>query len=74
TMSHNMQVLSITHLPQVAAKADNHYRVYKEDKNSAAQTHLQQLGHEQRLVEIAQMMGGKTYTDTTLANARELLN
>ena len=73
-MSTHMQILSITHLPQIAAKGEHHIKVYKEDRQNTTVTHLKQLSQEERIVEIAQMIGGKIITDTTLANAKELLN
>ena len=73
-MSSHMQILSITHLPQIAAKGEQHIKVYKEDGQNTTVTHLKQLSQEERIVEIAQMIGGKNITDTTLANAKELLN
>ena len=73
-MSTHMQILSITHLPQIAAKGEQHIKVYKEDRQNTTITHLKQLSQEERIVEIAQMIGGKNITDTTLANAKELLN
>lgn len=73
-MSSHMQILSITHLPQIAAKGEQHIKVYKEDRQNTTVTHLKQLSQEERIVEIAQMIGGKNITDTTLANAKELLN
>ena len=73
-MSTHMQILSITHLPQIAAKGEQHIKVYKEDRQNTTVTHLKQLSQEERIVEIAQMIGGKNITDTTLASAKELLN
>lgn len=73
-MSEHMQLLSITHLPQIAAKGAQHINVYKEDRDTTTVTLLKQLTEEERIVEIAQMIGGKNITDTTLANAKELLN
>ena len=73
-MSTHMQILSITHLPQIAAKGEQHIKVYKEDRQNTTVTHLKQLSQEERIVEIAQMIGGKNITDTNLANAKELLN
>ncbi|MGK0385992.1 MAG: DNA repair protein RecN (Recombination protein N) [Patiriisocius sp.] len=73
-MSDHMQLLSITHLPQIAAKGEHHIKVYKEDSDTSTVTYLKHLTEEERIVEIAQMIGGKNITDTTLANAKELLN
>lgn len=73
-MSKKMQLLSITHLPQIAAKGDHHIKVYKEDKNNVTGTHLKVLEKDERIVEIAQMLGGKNVSDAAMANAKELLN
>ena len=73
-MSKTMQLLSITHLPQIAAKGDHHIKVYKEDINDLTTTHLKILGEEERIVEIAQMLGGKNVSEAAIANAKELLN
>ena len=73
-MSETMQLISITHLPQIAAKGSNHIKVYKEDIKNVTVTKLMSLNEEERIVEIAQMIGGNSVTDTTLANAKELLN
>ncbi|MGO3184351.1 MAG: DNA repair protein RecN [Aequorivita sp.] len=73
-MSKKMQLLSITHLPQIAAKGDHHIKVYKEDKDNVTGTHLKVLEKEDRIVEIAQMLGGKNVSEAALANAKELLN
>lgn len=73
-MSKAMQLLSITHLPQIAAKGDHHIKVYKEDKNEVTTTHLKILNDDERIVEIAQMLGGKNVSEAAIANAKELLN
>ncbi len=73
-MSRNLQLLSITHLPQIAAKGTNHIKVYKEDVNEVTQTRLKSLTIDERIVEIAQMIGGSNVTDAAIANAKELLN
>ncbi|TXD85160.1 DNA repair protein RecN [Subsaximicrobium wynnwilliamsii] len=73
-MSKKMQVFSITHLPQIAAKGDTHYKVYKEDVNNVTQTQMKQLTAEERIVEIAQMLGGKDISSSAMAHAKELLN
>ena len=73
TMSSEMQVITITHLPQIAAKGVHHYRVYKYDSGEQTQTHIQRLNTEERLDELAQMLSGKNVTDAALLNARELL-
>ncbi len=73
-MSKTMQLLSITHLPQIAAKGDYHIKVYKEDSNEVTATHLKILNKDERIVEIAQMLGGKNVSEAAIANAKELLN
>jgi DNA repair protein RecN (Recombination protein N) len=73
-MSQSMQLISITHLPQVAAKGEHHFKVFKEDVHGVTQTRIKELNRDERLVEIAGMIGGAKITETTLANARELLN
>src|SRR5690606_22204256 len=74
SMSQKMQVISITHLPQIAAKGDNHFKVYKEDMENQTFTRLKALSHENRIVELAEMLGGEKKSDSALAHARELLN
>ncbi|MEP3836665.1 MAG: DNA repair protein RecN [Algibacter sp.] len=73
-MSNRMQVFSITHLPQVAAKGHSHFKVYKEDINDITQTNLIKLNHDERIVEIAQMLGGTEMSSSAIAHAKELLN
>jgi DNA repair protein RecN (Recombination protein N) len=73
-MSKNMQVISITHLPQVAAKGDNHYKVYKEEVKRITTTNLRLLSAEERVVEIAEMLSGKEFSETAITHAKELLN
>jgi len=73
-MSKNMQVFSITHLPQIAAKGLSHFKVYKEDVNEVTQTNLIELNHDERIVEIAQMLGGSEMSTSAIAHAKELLN
>ncbi len=73
-MSNTMQLFAITHLPQVASKGNHHYKVFKEEKNGTTQTHIRQLSQEERVVELAEMLGGKALSDSALAHARELLN
>lgn len=73
-MATHMQVLAITHLPQVAAKGHRHYKVYKEDTDERTISHIKQLTDDDRVTEIAKMLSGATVSDAALANARELLN
>jgi DNA repair protein RecN (Recombination protein N) len=73
-MRKNMQVFSITHSPQIAAKGDTHFKVYKEDVNNLTSTNLVKLNEEDRIVEIAQMLGGLEVTNSAVAHAKQLLN
>ncbi|WP_456437645.1 DNA repair protein RecN [Psychroserpens sp.] len=73
-MSKSMQVFTITHLPQIAAKGDTHFKVFKEDINNVTQTQLKQLSSNDRIVEIAQMLGGTDVSTSAIAHAKELLN
>ena len=70
----NRQVISITHLPQIASRGATHYKVYKEDTESGTHSHIRQLTHDERIVEIANMLSGATLTEAALSNARELLH
>ena len=73
-MSHHMQVISITHLPQIAAKGSSHYKVYKEEIKGVTTTNLKRLSPDERIVEIAEMLSGKDISDSALTHAKELLN
>lgn len=73
-MSHNMQVLSITHLPQIACKGSCQYKVYKEDDADSTKSNIVQLTDDQRVEEIAKMLSGSTVTDAALENAKHLLS
>jgi len=73
-MSKSMQVFTITHLPQVAAKGDTHFKVYKELQDNITTTQMKRLGDQERIVEIAQMLSGKQVTDSAVAHAKQLLN
>ena len=72
-MSASRQVFSITHLPQVASKGGHHYKVFKEEVSGVTATQLTLLSKEERIVEIAQMLGGNLVTESALAHAKELL-
>ena len=73
-MSKSMQIFSITHLPQVASKGDHHFKVYKEDKDIGTLTNMKELTPEERVFELAEMLGGKKLSDSAMAHARQLLN
>ena len=72
-MSKNHQVIAISHLPQVAAKGDAHYFVYKDNSAAKAVSRIRQLSEEERVVEIAKMIGGNTPSTIAYENAKELL-
>lgn len=73
-MSQKMQVFSITHLPQIAAKGNTHFKVYKEDVDNVTTSNLVKLNYDERVVELAQMLGGTTLSDSAIAHAKQLLN
>jgi DNA repair protein RecN (Recombination protein N) len=68
-----MQVVAITHLPQIAAKGDSQFFVYKEEKNNFMETNIRLLSKEERVKEIAQMLSGSKLTQAAIENAKELL-
>jgi DNA repair protein RecN (Recombination protein N) len=72
-MSKHMQVISITHLPQIASKGANHYKVFKKEINGITTTNLKHLTMEERIVEIAEMLSGKDIAESALTHAKELL-
>ncbi len=69
----NRQVISITHLPQIAARGAAHYKVYKEDNDTETNSHIRLLTAEERVEELAHMLSGATLTEAALNNARALL-
>ena len=69
-----MQVIAITHLPQIAAKGDSQFKVYKDEKKELAETQIRRLSDEERIREIAQMLSGSKLTEAAMENAKELLN
>ena len=69
----NRQVISITHLPQIASKGSCHYKVEKHDTESGTTSLMRRLNDEERVQEIAQMLSGENITEAALTNARELL-
>ena len=72
--NNNRQVISITHLPQIAALGRSHYKVEKEETAEGTRSHMRELNQEERVSEIAQMLSGADISDAALQNARELLN
>ena len=73
-MSKQMQVFAITHLPQIAAKGDQHYKVFKYNVKEDTLSELKLLNNEERIVEIAEMLSGKDISDSALNHAKALLN
>ena len=73
-MGKNMQVLAITHLPQIAGKGDRHFKIYKEDAVHSTITNIKELKGEERVEELAMMLGGKNISDSAVAHAKALLN
>ena len=69
----NRQVISITHLPQIAARGRAHYKVYKKDSDTETNSHIRRLTDEERVEEIAHMLSGATLTEAALSNAKALL-
>ena len=69
----NHQVISITHLPQIAAKGDHNYRIYKESNDSETFAYVEEITGEDKLMEIARLLGGTKITKATIENARELI-
>jgi len=72
-MADFMQVITITHLPQIAAKGASHFKVYKKDIEGITSTFLKKLDFDERVVELAEILGGKTITNSALEHAKELL-
>ena len=70
----NRQVISITHLPQIAARGITHYKVYKEDTETGTNSYIRRLNEEERVKEIANMLSGATLTEAALNNAKALIN
>lgn len=67
------QVISITHLPQIAALGSNHYKVYKQDDENGTTSHIRQLNFDERIEEIAHMLSGATLSEAAINNAKALL-
>lgn len=70
----NRQVISITHLPQIASKGKVHYKVFKQDSETETNSNIRRLTDEERINEVAQMLSGATLTEAALHNAKALLN
>jgi len=72
-MSKTMQVFSITHLPQVASKGQHQFKVFKEEQEGGTSTQMKKLSTDERITELAEMLGGKSLSESALAHARQLL-
>jgi len=74
SMSKKRQIISVTHLPQIASKADTHFKVFKSERNNRTISEIKRLEQSERVEEIAKMLSGKTVTETAINNAKELLS
>ena len=73
-MGNSMQVIAITHLPQIAGKGSSHFKIYKEDAEQTTITNIKELKEEDRIEELAMMLGGNNISQSAVAHARSLLN
>lgn len=73
-LASNHQVISITHLPQIAAKGDHNYRIYKESDDSETYAYVEEITGEGKIMEIARLLGGTKITNATIENARDLID
>ena len=69
-----MQVIAITHLPQIAGKGSSHFKIFKEDLDQTTVTKIKKLETGERIEELAMMLGGNTLSESAMAHARALLN
>jgi DNA repair protein RecN (Recombination protein N) len=74
TMSNDLQVIVITHLPQIAGKGHTHFFVYKEDSGAKTISKMKKLNTEERINEIAKMIGGQNPSESAMNSAKELLH
>ena len=72
-MGKYMQVVNITHLPQVASRGTRHYHVYKDDTGESTITRIKLLSMDERIIEVARLLSGSEVTETAIKNAKELL-
>ena len=72
-MAKSRQIIAITHLPQIAALGENHYKVYKADTATRTETHISRLNDDERITEIATMLSGNNVTEAALNTAKELV-
>ena len=73
-MAKKHQLITISHLPQIAAKGKSHFFVYKDDSEEKTASNIRELTNEERLTEIARMIGGENPSPTAFESARELIN
>ncbi|WP_276347052.1 DNA repair protein RecN [Daejeonella sp. JGW-45] len=73
-LSESMQVIAITHLPQIAARGDAHYSVYKDDRTDMTHTNIRRLESDERVMELAKMLSGNNPGESAILNAKELLS
>ena len=73
-LSENMQVIAITHLPQIAARGNAHYTVYKDEQSDVTHTNIRQISSEDRVMELARMLSGNNPGESAISNAKELLS
>ncbi|MEJ7692965.1 DNA repair protein RecN [Daejeonella sp.] len=73
-LSENMQVIAITHLPQIAARGKAHYTVYKDEQTDITHTNIRQISSDERVMELAKMLSGNNPGESAILNAKELLN
>ncbi|MBN2662745.1 MAG: DNA repair protein RecN [Bacteroidales bacterium] len=73
-MADNLQIINITHLPQIAAKAHHHYFVYKDETTEKTISYIRKLSNDDRIIEIAKMLSGTNVTQSAMQNAKELLD
>ena len=73
-IANSMQVIAITHLPQIAGMGDYHYLVFKETDNEIAESRIKQINNDERINEIAKMLSGSKISEIAIKNAKELLN
>ena len=72
-ISKSHQIICITHLPQIAAFGDNNYKIYKDSDDTSTFTHVESLSSQQKVEEIARLLGGTSITQSTINTARELI-
>lgn len=73
-LSSNHQIICITHLPQIAAKGDSNYKIYKESQGTETFTFVEELNEKSKIQEIARLLGGTKITENTIKNAKELIS